>query len=85
MQNGVSTFKYSILNEIVTFDVRVIFDEYGEGTVDEVTVDDYDLTEEVGELDLFPKLIAYAEEHEEYFTANEVTSAESQWESDNDR
>lgn len=85
MQNGVSTFKYSILNDIVEMDVRVVFDEYGEGTVEEVTVDDYDLTEEVGELNLFPKLIAYAEEHEEYFTADEVTAAESKWESDNDR
>lgn len=85
MQNGVSTFKYSILNDIVTFDVRIIFDEYGEGALEEVTVDDYDLTEEVRELNLFPKLIAYAEEHEEYFTADEVTAAESQWELDNDR
>jgi len=77
MQNGVSTFKYGILNDIVEMDVRVIFDEYGEGTVEEVTVDDYDLTEEVGELNLFPKLVAYAEEHEEYFTADEITGAEN--------
>lgn len=77
MQNGVSTFKYNILNDLVEMDVRVIFDEYGEGTVEEVMVDGYDLTEEVGDLNLFPKLISYAEEHEEYFTADEITGAEN--------
>lgn len=85
MQNGVSTFKYGILNDIVEFDVRIIFDECGEGSVEEVIVDDYDLTEEVGELNLFPKLISYAEEHEEYFTADEVTEAENEQDLEDDR
>jgi len=85
MQNGVSTFKYSILNDIVEMDVRITFDECGEGTVEEVMVEEYDLTEEVGELNLFPKLIAYAEEHEEYFTSDDITNAENAQDLEDDR
>lgn len=85
MQNGVSTFKYNILNDLVEMDVRVIFDEYGEGTVEEVLVDGYDLTEEVGELNLFPKLISYAEENEDYFIRDEVSCSENSQDLADDR
>lgn len=85
MKNGVSTFKYSILEDTVELDVRIKFED-GIGEIEEITLTDgVDVTEEILSFGLENKLVEYAEEHEEYFTADEVTEAESQWESDNDR
>lgn len=70
MKNGTSNFKYSILEDVVTLDVIIEWDEYGEGIIDEVTIDGLDVTEEIISFGLHDKLIEYAETHDEYFTSD---------------
>lgn len=70
MKNGTSCFKYSILEDVVTLDVIIEWDEYGEGVIDEITIDGLDVTEEVLSFGLHDKLIEYAEENPEYFTSD---------------
>lgn len=70
MKNGTSNFKYSILEDVVTLDVIIEWDEYGEGVIDEITIDDLDVTEEIIKFGLYSTLIIYAEENPEYFTSD---------------
>lgn len=71
MKNGTSQFNYTILEDTVTLNVYIDWDEYGEPDIEEVTIDGYDVTEEVLSFGLRDKLIDYAEQHEEYFTRDE--------------
>ena len=57
MKDGVSCFKYWIIEDIVELDVRVVFDEYGEGEIDEILVDGLDVTAEIVSFGLADKLM----------------------------
>lgn len=70
MKNGTSQFKYSILEDAVTLDVHIEWDEYGEGSIEEITIDGLDVTEEIISFGLHDKLIEYAETHDEHFTSD---------------
>lgn len=85
MQNGVSSFKYFLLEDTVELDVRIKFQDDVAEIEEVMLADGVDVTEEILSFGLEEKLVQYAEEHEDYFIADEVTAAESKWESDNDR
>ncbi len=72
MENGVSLFKYWILEDTVELSVRIDWDEFGEPMIEEILIKDLDVTEEILSYGLRDKLIEWAIDHDCFLADSEV-------------
>jgi len=72
MENGVSLFKYWILEDTVELSVRIDWDEFGEPMIEEILINDLDVTEEILSYGLRDKLIEWAIDHDCFLADREV-------------